>query len=314
MRKSVWAVIAILLFVHMLPALAQEDSEQASSADAGPCGVGSIFQRVDGSFAEFQATRSTEDSLTAFNDVQNLYDSLGAVLNECRNVVELAASGVVEVGSGTFDDPYAFDYFGDTSKGYLLKINGNIRPADQYKSRYDSNAPQGYEYVAILVSVQCVSPEESFCELSYSSFELTGDLGTVYEDRYQSSTLDVKLRPGGEGSGLVFFLIDSDDTNLLAMHSIGYRTDPVIFRGEPAPGQVVEGPGGNTVTITATTSINVRGGPGTSYSVVGSFQTGQQETAVGRNSAGTWVQMERGWVFAQLVRVDGAVTSLPVTG
>lgn len=314
MNRLMVVMLSVLLLVIAVPALAQEDSEEVAASEAEPCSAGSIIQRVDGSYAEFEATRSSDDSLTTFNDVQNFYDSIGAVLDECRNIVELAASGVVEVGSGTFDDPYAFDYFGDTGKGYLLKINGSIRPADQYKSRYDSNAPQGYEYVAILVSVQCVSPEESFCELSYSSFELTGDLGTVYEARYSSSTLDVKLRPGGEGSGLVFFLINSDDTNLLAMHSVGYYSDPVIFRGEPAPGQVVEGPGGNTVTITATTSINVRGGPGTSYSVVGSFQTGQQETAVGRNSAGTWVQMERGWVFAQLVRVDGTITSLPVTG
>jgi hypothetical protein len=314
MRRLVCLIVAVLFLVVMVPVTAQEEAEEVVAGETDPCSAESIVQRVDGSFAEFEATRSNEDSLTTFNDVQNFYDSIGSVLDECRNIVELAASGVVEVGSGTFDDPYAFDYFGDTGKGYLLKINGSIRPADQYKSRYESNAPQGYEYVAILVTVQCISPEESFCELGYSSFELTGDLGTVYEDRYSSSTLDVKLRPGGEGSGLVFFLINSDDSNLLAMHSLGYRVDPVIFRGEPAPGQVVEGPGGNTVTITATTSINVRGGPGTSYGVVGSFQTGQQETAVGRNSAGSWVQLESGWVFAQLVSVDGDITSLPVTG
>ncbi len=314
MKRSIVAMLSLLLFVIAIPAFAQEDSEEAAADDADPCSAGSTFQRVDTTYTEFQVTRSNDDSLTAFNDVENFYNTVGAILDECRNLVELHASGIVEVGSGTFDDPYAFDYFGDTGQGYLLKINGSVRPADQYKSRYDNNAPQGYEYMAILVTVQCVSPEEAFCEVNYGSFELTGDLGTVYEDRYSSSTLDVKLRPGGEGNGLVFFLIDSDETNLLAMHSIGYRNDPVIFRGEPAPGQVVEGPGDGGVSITATTSINVRGGPGTSYRVVGSLQSGEQETAVGRNSTGTWVQMERGWVFAQLVRVDGTITSLPVTG
>ncbi len=314
MRRIVFAAVWLLLLVLSISVLAQEDSEAVALDETNPCSAGSIFQRVDGSYAEFEATRSAEDSLTAFNDIQNLYESLGAVLEECRNVVELAASGVVEVGSGTFDDPYAFDYFGDTGRGYLLKIRSIVRPSDQYRHRWDDAAPQGWEYVALVADVQCISPEGDFCEIGYSDFELTGDNGSVYDYVSYSSSLDLKLRPGGEGSGSVWFLIQTDDSNLLAMFEEGYRTGLVVYRAEPAPGQVVEGPGGNTVTITATTSINVRGGPGTSYSVAGSFQTGQQETAVGRNSAGTWVQMERGWVFAQLVRVDGTITSLPVTG
>ncbi len=304
--KSVMLCVFLVLFsMTAIQVFAQDDAS---------CEADAIIERVDSVYTEYQVTRSADDSLTAFNDVENYYNSLGDILDECRNIVELHASGVVEVGSGTFDDPYAFDYFGDTGEGYLLKIARIIRPADQYKSRYDSQSPQGYEYVAILVSVQCISPEESFCELSYSNFELTGNLGKVYEDRYSSSTLDVKLRPGGEGSGLVFFLIPSDDSDLLAMHTPGYYGDPIVYRAEPAPGQVVEGPASDGVLVTATTNINVRGGPGTSYGIVGSFQNGQQATAVGRNTAGTWVQMERGWVFAQLVRVDGDLNSLPVTG
>ena len=80
----------------------------------------------------------------------------------------------------------------------------------------------------------------------------------------------------------------------------------------PASGQVVV-ERTNDVKITATTGINVRSGPGTSFSRVGIFQTGQQATAIGRNSAGTWVQMERGWVSAEIVTVDGDLLSLPVT-
>ena len=314
MRRFVFVLISILVLFVMVPVIAQKDAPEVAAEDADPCSVGSILERVDITYTEFQVTRTTDDPLVAFNDVENFYNTVGDLLDECRNIVELAASGVVEVGSGTFDDPYAFDYFGDTGKGFLLKINDSVRPANQYTSSYEGRAPQGYEYVAISVTMQCVSPEESFCELGYSSFELTGDLRTVYEDRYSSSTLGLKLRPGGEGSGFFFFLIQSDDSNLLALYTPGYYDDPIVFRGEPAPGQVVEGPAGGGVTVTSTTNLNVRGGPGTSYRVVGSFQSGQQATGVGRNSAGTWIQMEGGWVFAQLVRVDGNVTSLPVTG
>ena len=313
MRRFFRVLITVLLFVATVPIIAQEDIEAAVPADSDPCSAGSIIERVDITYTEFQATRSTEDSLAAFNDVENLYNSLGGVLDECRNIVELAASGVVEVGSGTFDDPYAFDYLGDTGQGYLLKIKSIVRPANQYISRYATQASVGQEYVAIVVDVECVSPEESFCEISYRNFELTGDNGVVY-DYSSSSSLDVKLRPGGEGNGSVFFLIESDDSNFLVMYKHGYYGDLVVYRGEPVPGQIVEGPAGGGVTVIATTSINVRGGPGTSYRVVGNFQRSQQAAAVGRNSAGSWVQLESGWVFAQLVSVDGDITSLPVNG
>ncbi len=312
-NRYVLVLISVLFFAVMVPAFAQEDTEEAFSADADPCSAGSIIERVDTSYTEFQVTRSADDSLATYNEVENFYNTIGDILDECRNIVELAASGVIEVGSGTFDDPYAFDYFGDTSQGYLLKISNIVRPADQYRHSWDDAAPQGWEYVALVADLQCVAPEGDFCEIGYSDFELTGDNGTVYDYVSYSSSLDLKLRPGGEGSGSVWFLVQNDDSNLLAMFEEGYRTGLVVFRAEPAPGQVIERDSSD-VTVTATTNMNVRGGPGTSYRVVGSFQNGQHAVAVGRNSAGTWVQMESGWVFAQLVRVDGDITSLPVTG
>ena len=304
MKKSIGFLFAMLIWIAVMPAVAQDD---------GSCEAESIVERVDSIYTEYQATRTTDDSLTAFNDVENYHSSLGDILDECRNIVELQASGVVEVGSGTFDDPYAFDYFGDTGRGYLLKVSSIVRPADQYRHRWDDPAPEGYHYVAFVIDVQCISPEGDFCEIGYGDFELTGDNSSVYDYVSYSSSLDLKLRPGGEDSGSVFFLVQDDDANLLVMFEEGYRTGLVVYRGEPAPGQVVEDPVSDTVTITSTTNINVRGGPGTSHGIVGSFRNGEQATAVGRNTAGTWVQMQSGWVFAQLVRVDGNIMSLSIT-
>lgn len=307
MKKSVGFLFAMLIWIAVMPAVAQDD---------GSCEAESIVERVDSIYTEYQAIRTTDDSLTAFNDVENYYNSLGDILDECRNIVELAASGVIEVGSGTFDDPYAFDYFGDTGRGYLLKVSRIIRPADQYISRYDDRASEGWEYVAFVIDVQCVSPSENFCEIDYGDFEMVGDNGVVYGYGYRgssSSSLDTKLLAGGEDSGSVFFLVESDDSKLRLVFSPGYSSNFVIYSGEPAPGQIVEEPVDDTVTITSTTNINVRSGPGTSHSIVGSFRNGEQATAVGRNTAGTWVQMQSGWVFAQLVRVDGNIMSLSIT-
>ena len=309
MKKSIGFLFAMLIWVVVMPAVAQDD---------GSCEAESIVERVDGIYTEYQATRTTDDSLTAFNDVENYHSSLGDILDECRNIVELQASGVVEVGSGTFDDPYAFGYFGDTGQGYLLKVSDVVRPADQYRHSWDSAVPVGYQYVALVIEVQCVSPAGDFCEVSSDAFELTGDNGNVYVYDYllYSSSLDLKLRPGGENSGSVFFIIEADDSNLQLIFKNPYdwsNSYLVVYAAEPAHEQ--DNPVNDTVTITSTstTNINVRGGPGTSYAIVGSFRNGEQATAVGRNTAGTWVQMQSGWVFAQLVRVDGNLMSLSIT-
>ena len=119
MRRFVFVLISILVLFVMVPVIAQEDAPEVAAEDADPCSVGSILERVDITYTEFQVTRTTDDPLVAFNDVENFYNTVGDLLDECRNIVELAASGVVEVGSGTFDDPYAFDYFGDTGKGFF---------------------------------------------------------------------------------------------------------------------------------------------------------------------------------------------------
>ena len=302
--KSFIAILLMTFACAVMPAIAQDEHN---------CSTDAIVERVDSIHVEYQATRSDGDSLAAFNEVENLYNSLGDILDECRNIVELEASGVVEVGSGTFDDPYAYDYFGDTGQGYLLKVSRIIRPADQYRHRWEDPAPIGFHYVAIVVEVQCIAPEENFCEVDDSDFEMTGDSGVVYDNRGYSSSLEEKLRPGGEGSGSVFFLVEADDSGLLAMFKEGYYGDVVIYRGEPAPGQVVEEPVNDTVIVVGTKRINVRGGPGTSFAIVGTFQTGEQAYAVGRNSAGSWLQLEKGWVFAQLVRAQGNVESLPIS-
>lgn len=51
--------------------------------------------------------------------------------------------------------------------------------------------------------------------------------------------------------------------------------------------------------------INVRGGPGTNYNIIGGAQPGQRFPVTGKNQAGDWWQInyngQAGWVFGQLV-------------
>ncbi len=62
---------------------------------------------------------------------------------------------------------------------------------------------------------------------------------------------------------------------------------------------------------TANRSANLRGGPGTSYPIVGGVTSGQVLEIVGRNQAGDWYQLASGaWIAAFLV--NNAPSNLPV--
>ncbi len=57
--------------------------------------------------------------------------------------------------------------------------------------------------------------------------------------------------------------------------------------------------------VTASDVLNVRGGPGTNYNIIGSLTAGQTMRVTGKNQAGDWWQIDyngqAGWVFGQLV-------------
>jgi uncharacterized protein YraI len=65
------------------------------------------------------------------------------------------------------------------------------------------------------------------------------------------------------------------------------------------------------VTITVLQNMNVRGGPGTNYPIVGPGPAGQSAKVLGRNADASWLQIEYpsadglGWIFAKLVQVNG---------
>ncbi|MGQ9491744.1 MAG: SH3 domain-containing protein [Anaerolineae bacterium] len=60
----------------------------------------------------------------------------------------------------------------------------------------------------------------------------------------------------------------------------------------------------------ASATLNVRGGPGTNYNIIGQIRQGQTFPITGKNQAGNWWQFDYngrpGWVWGQLVRVTNA--------
>lgn len=62
--------------------------------------------------------------------------------------------------------------------------------------------------------------------------------------------------------------------------------------------------------VTVNNDINVRGGPGTNYPIIGTASIGQQFLITGKNGAGDWWKInyngQAGWVFGQLVAATNA--------
>jgi uncharacterized protein YgiM (DUF1202 family) len=73
---------------------------------------------------------------------------------------------------------------------------------------------------------------------------------------------------------------------------------------------------GNTALIVQ--QINIRSGPGTSFDSIGILNTNDVVTLTGKNSTGTWLQIDystgpdgKGWVNSRFVKADN-VTDLPI--
>lgn len=71
------------------------------------------------------------------------------------------------------------------------------------------------------------------------------------------------------------------------------------------------------LAVTATANVNVRQGPSTDVPVVSSLPNGQSAQTDGRNDEGNWLHVRlgdgsTGWVFTELVSVDGNTAALPL--
>ncbi len=74
--------------------------------------------------------------------------------------------------------------------------------------------------------------------------------------------------------------------------------------------------GGGVKTTVTSDVVNLRGGPGTGYAVVGRARVGETLTAIGKNADGSWLQVtvsgKTGWVLSQLVNAAASLTALPI--
>ena len=162
---------------------------------------------------------------------------------------------------------------------------------------------------------------------------VAGRLQDSYGVEADSVELAPELRPLGEEAVSIRYrenetnsevwqvwLLSPDEETLLAIafsvHSDEFaELEPLLreivqkvrWTNQPAPTFPVVTIGGN---------MNVRGGPGTFYPVLGTASAGEQFAITGKTSSGSWWRIyyneQPGWVFSQLVTASGPLEDVPL--
>lgn len=85
----------------------------------------------------------------------------------------------------------------------------------------------------------------------------------------------------------------------------------------PAPPTVTPTPEPQTPRAVADSDVNLRGGPGKAYPVVGKMRAGQEIEILGRNASGDWWQLawpggNQAWVAGTVVQIIGPIDTVAV--
>ena len=115
------------------------------------------------------------------------------------------------------------------------------------------------------------------------------------------------------------WLLSPDEETLLALglsvHSDEFAELEPLLREIVQKVRWVNQPTPTFPVVTISGQMNVRGGPGTFYPVLGTASAGEQFAITGKNSSGNWWRInyneQPGWVFSQLVTTSGPLEDVP---
>lgn len=316
--------LAVLMIALMLISGGAMVSAQDGGAESDVCSAAYIYDSVNAIFAAYQQAASTvqdrEGATAALTMLREELDKLDALCGEGAVTATPVPTSTAILSPtpfapslGTRDNPYPFGEAGDSGAGFTLRVTGFVRPADRIIR--DANVvnpipPDGREYAIVSVELDCIAGTNGRCEADAIDFELTGDQGVIYQYPFvfYDNELDINVFNGTKATGNLVFMIRDDDANMQLLYtgSMFAQQDVVVYAAEPSleDGVMVE---------SVVASLNIRSGPGTSFRVAGSLKRGSPVLAFGRNGAGTWLQIEQGWVAADFVTANGDIMALPVT-
>ncbi|MDQ7026661.1 MAG: hypothetical protein Q9P44_14025 [Anaerolineae bacterium] len=295
MRKIIFISLILLLII---PASgAQEDCEAIT-----------VAREVDALYNSFLATRGEIDATQMMAAAETFHGSMGDILLRCGSTAVSISNDIAGEfsGFGTEQDPYAFGQAGAASNGITIRPIEFIRNAEEILGE---DVTVDEEWVLVTVEIGCPADSLNECEANAQNFRLIADSGIVYDSEFvlgYDDLLDVKMPPGRLRTGSLPFHIASTETSFNVLYYPeglfgGDEQEITYYRTE------------NFVRISATTEVIVRTGPGVRFPPRSSLRQYQEAIAIGRNDNGAWLQIEEGWVFAELVNVEvGNLMWLPV--
>ena len=139
---------------------------------------------------------------------------------------------------------------------------------------------------------------------------------------FGSSLSDISLRwltPwGGPNRGVEAVAVEPTFTSTPAAQAT-FTPEPRYTPTSAPPPEPTDTPTPSYPEALVTTeTLNVRGGPGTNYGIVGLVNTGQRFRITGRDAAGEWLRIccpaganRESWVSAQYAQINRQMASLP---
>ena len=225
--------------------------------------------------------------------------------------------GTMDISNSSFSGNSA-DY-----RGGAVYVDGNYPAALTHVTLTNNTASQGG---AIYMGASAeVNLRNSIIAAGDCFGELNENIGNLIEDgscspAFSGDPMLGELVESADGSPAYFPLLEGSPAIGAADEEYCPDTDQVGTarpQGTACAIGAIEytttiGPE-DTVIITSTTSLNVRRGPNTTYGVVDGLRRGEEAVAIGRDADGVWVQIDAGWVFAQMIETVGSIMTLPVT-
>jgi hypothetical protein len=285
MRKIILILVLVLLAV---PTVSAQDCEAVT-----------IAREVDALYNTFLASRGEIDAAQMMTETEAFYAGIGTILLRCGST-SVAINEDLDAGfsgTGTEDDPYAFGQPGAAANGTTIRPIEFIRPAEEALGQ---TVTLDEEWVLINVEIGCPANSRSECAATYQNFRLLGDSGTLYDSEFvlgYADQLDVSVPAGRVRTGGLPFRIAPTETSF----NLLYYPDGLLGGDEQV---VTYYRTENFVRISANTEVVVRTGPGVQFPPRSSLSTGQEVVAIGRDATGTWLQLENGWVNADVVTVE----------
>lgn len=315
----------------------------SAAQDSTSCEPSNINQQIDIEITDYQHTRSTDDLISALEDLYSLIQSSIGIFSECipglEDLIPSTESSIDsadespgairgEGGAGTFADPVQPGWIRGDGEGRWIGVSDYARFGSEICTRpggYCKDIKPGNEFIGVAVYAECDAARKTRCNFSRYEFELAGRRGipyqpegnVVFEDYWTVFSEDIL--PGSESTGLVFFQAPEDENGFIFGWTPNYSRDtiwfgPLIAYTEPSQATTTPESAPDRA-FAQSNSLNIRSGPGTNYERVGSLSYGERVSVIGRNSSGAWIQIDTGWVSAQYLSWPPATDfmTLPVT-